>query len=100
MCPPADSRSVARAEPVRIWLLGGFRVSVGPRTIEQGQWRLKKVAYWCTHQRIVVHRLMRLAFEEEADYLMEALEVHREHVAAQLAYTLVDSERKWVSARA
>ena len=37
---------------------------------------------------------MRLAFEEEADYLMEDLEKHREHVAAQLAYTLVDSERK------
>ena len=49
---------------------------------------------WCRHQRFVIHRLMRLAFEEEADYLMEDLEKHREHVAAQLAYVLVDSERK------
>jgi predicted ATPase/DNA-binding SARP family transcriptional activator/DNA-binding CsgD family transcriptional regulator len=29
---------------VRVWLLGGFRVSVGPRTIEQDQWRLRKAA--------------------------------------------------------
>jgi predicted ATPase/DNA-binding SARP family transcriptional activator/DNA-binding CsgD family transcriptional regulator len=27
-----------------VWLLGGFRVSVGPRTIEQEQWRLRKAA--------------------------------------------------------
>src|SRR5829696_7804635 len=31
-------------EAVRIWLLGGFWVSVGLRTIEEGQWRLKKAA--------------------------------------------------------
>jgi DNA-binding SARP family transcriptional activator len=44
MCPPADSRGVTRAEPVRIWLLGGFRVSVGSRTVEEGVWRLRKAA--------------------------------------------------------
>jgi predicted ATPase/DNA-binding SARP family transcriptional activator len=35
-----------RVEPetLRIWLLGGFRVSVGTRTVEDGQWRLKKGA--------------------------------------------------------
>jgi hypothetical protein len=38
---------------------------------------------------------MRLAFEEEeADYLLEDLEHHREHVAAQLAYVLVDYEKR------
>lgn len=31
-------------ELVRIELLGGFRVSVGPRAIVEGNWRLKKVA--------------------------------------------------------
>jgi predicted ATPase/DNA-binding SARP family transcriptional activator/DNA-binding CsgD family transcriptional regulator len=31
-------------EPVRVWLLGGFRVSVGTRIIEDGQWRLRKAA--------------------------------------------------------
>ena len=41
---------------------------------------------------------MRLTFEEEAHYLMDHLEEQREHVAAQLAYVLVDSEQKWASA--
>jgi hypothetical protein len=49
---------------------------------------------WCWHQRMVVHKLMRLAVDEGADYLLEGLEMQREHVAAQLAYVLVDSERK------
>ena len=31
-------------EAVRVWLLGGFRVSVGLRTIEESEWRLKKAA--------------------------------------------------------
>ena len=55
---------------------------------------------WCRHQRYVIHKLMRLAFEEDADYLMEDLEKHREHVSAQLAYVLVDSERKLAGAKA
>src|SRR3954452_18440311 len=29
---------------MRVWLLGGFRVSVGSRTIRQNEWRLKKAA--------------------------------------------------------
>jgi predicted ATPase/DNA-binding SARP family transcriptional activator/DNA-binding CsgD family transcriptional regulator len=33
-----------RPEAVRVWLLGGFRVSVGSRAIEEGQWRLRKAA--------------------------------------------------------
>ena len=33
-----------RPEAVRVWLLGGFRVSVGSRTIEDSQWRLRKTA--------------------------------------------------------
>jgi predicted ATPase/DNA-binding SARP family transcriptional activator/DNA-binding CsgD family transcriptional regulator len=31
-------------EAVRVWLLGGFRVSVGRRTIEGDAWRLRKAA--------------------------------------------------------
>jgi DNA-binding SARP family transcriptional activator len=50
MCPPAAYERVARSgtstderpEPVRIWLLDGFRVSVGSRTIEHYEWRLRK----------------------------------------------------------
>ena len=29
---------------MRVWLLGGFRVSVGTRTVEEGEWRLRKAA--------------------------------------------------------
>jgi predicted ATPase/DNA-binding SARP family transcriptional activator/DNA-binding CsgD family transcriptional regulator len=29
---------------LRVWLLGGFRVSVGTRTVEEGAWRLRKAA--------------------------------------------------------
>jgi DNA-binding SARP family transcriptional activator len=48
MCPPAGSEYEAprgkRPEPVRVWLLGGFQVSVGARTMEDSQWRLRKAA--------------------------------------------------------
>jgi DNA-binding SARP family transcriptional activator len=32
------------SDTMRVWLLGGFRVSVGSRTIEDAQWRLRKAA--------------------------------------------------------
>ena len=38
---------VARGEkrkPIRVWLLGGFRVSIGSRTIPQDAWHLRKAA--------------------------------------------------------
>ncbi len=35
---------VIEPEPVRIGMLGGFRVSVGSRTIEESHWRLRKAA--------------------------------------------------------
>ncbi len=38
--------------------------------------------------RLLVCRFMRLAFEEEADWLVEMLEAERESVAAQAAYAL------------
>jgi predicted ATPase/DNA-binding SARP family transcriptional activator/DNA-binding CsgD family transcriptional regulator len=52
MHPSASSKRLARSEralgreprAVRVWLLGTFRVSVGSRTIEQDQWRLRKAA--------------------------------------------------------
>src|SRR5215203_1395788 len=31
-------------DATRVWLLGGFRVSVGARTIEESAWRLRKAA--------------------------------------------------------
>jgi hypothetical protein len=40
---PAGSTCDMR-EAVRVWWLGGFRVSVGSRTIAQDAWRLRKVA--------------------------------------------------------
>ena len=34
----------AEAEAVRIWLLGGFKVSIGSRLIEKSAWRLRKAS--------------------------------------------------------
>jgi two-component SAPR family response regulator len=31
-------------ETVRVWLLDGFRITVGPRRIEHSEWRLRKAA--------------------------------------------------------
>ena len=33
-----------KPEAMRVWLLGGFRVSVGARIIEDATWRLRKTA--------------------------------------------------------
>jgi DNA-binding SARP family transcriptional activator len=33
-----------KREAVRVWMLGGFRVSVGSRTIPQDAWHLRKAA--------------------------------------------------------
>ena len=52
MCPRADFEGAARPEAptagrpetVRVWLLGGFRVSVGSRSVGDNRWRLKKAA--------------------------------------------------------
>jgi predicted ATPase/DNA-binding SARP family transcriptional activator/DNA-binding CsgD family transcriptional regulator len=41
---PSGSEYVRQSEAVRVWLLGGFRVSVGPRTIIADAWRLRKAA--------------------------------------------------------
>ncbi len=38
--------------------------------------------------RMLLHRHMRLAFEEDAHWLVEMLEAEREKVAAQAAYAL------------
>ena len=41
---PSGFEGGTRSEAVRVWLLGGFRVSVGDRTITQDAWRLRKAA--------------------------------------------------------
>src|ERR671917_2082875 len=40
---PPDAR-LWRPETMRLWLLGGFRVSVGDRTVPENAWRLRKAA--------------------------------------------------------
>ena len=44
MSPPAEFEGAERTEAVRIWLLGGFRVAVGSRTVQDGAWRPRKAA--------------------------------------------------------
>ena len=38
------TRERGEYEVVRVWLLGGFRVSVGSRTIGEDRWRRRKAA--------------------------------------------------------
>src|SRR3712207_760906 len=40
----SGSNLARRSEAIRVWLLGGFRVSVGSRTIAQNAWHLRKAA--------------------------------------------------------
>ena len=40
----SGSNLARRSETIRVWLLGGFRVCVGSRTIAQDAWRLRKSA--------------------------------------------------------
>src|SRR3712207_3734123 len=42
--PSSRTSSAGVSEVVRVRMLGGFSVSVGPRTVEEGGWRLKKAA--------------------------------------------------------
>ena len=51
MGPPSGFEGVKRLEvqherpePMRVWLLGGFRVSVGSRPMEGDAWHLRKAA--------------------------------------------------------
>src|SRR5215212_1973715 len=44
MSSPAGITIVRHSEAVRVWLLGGFRVSVGSRSVPQDAWRLRKAA--------------------------------------------------------
>ena len=67
-------------EAVRIWLLGGFRISVGSsRSIEEDQWRLKKA---CSLLKLLAmapaHRLHR----EQAMDLLRPEQVHGQLTAS------------------
>ena len=48
MCPPARTEHEASRGPapeaVRVWLLGGYKVSIGSRTVGGDAWRLRKAA--------------------------------------------------------
>ncbi len=41
---PGEEGGAPAPQALRVWLLGGFQVAVGLRTIEEGQWRLRKAA--------------------------------------------------------
>ena len=44
MSEPRHGSVGTEAEAVRIWLLGGFKVSIGSRLIEKRAWRLRKAS--------------------------------------------------------
>jgi hypothetical protein len=71
-------------ETLRVWLLGGFQVSVGARRIEQSEWRLKKA--------IALVKLLALApgHRLHREQAMEALwpEANRKAASNNLRTTL------------
>ena len=104
LCPPTRSEYEApageRAEAVRVWLLGGFRVSVGSRVIEDKRWRLEKAA---TLVKLLAlspgHRLHR---EQAMDHLWPDL--GKKAVSNNLRQAVYAARRilardRWMSAR-
>ncbi|HZY57287.1 MAG TPA: BTAD domain-containing putative transcriptional regulator [Rubrobacteraceae bacterium] len=81
-------------EAVRVRLLGGFRVSVGNRTIEEDEWRLRKAGSLIKLLAIAPqHRLHR---ERVMDLLWPKLDVGK--AANNLRYTLHNARRTLESA--
>jgi predicted ATPase/DNA-binding SARP family transcriptional activator/DNA-binding NarL/FixJ family response regulator len=82
--PVAEPKGVGREpEVVRISLLGGFRVSVGSRTIEEGEWHLKKaqslIKLLALAPRHRLHReqAMNLLWPEQLDQKAAANNLHQ-----------------------
>jgi len=63
------------AEVVRVWLLGGFRVFVGPRVIEEGRWRLRKARSLVTLLALAPNH--RLHCEQVMEALWPNLGIHK-----------------------
>ena len=77
-----------RLEAVRVWLLGGFQVAVGSRTLGAKQWRLRKAAdlikvlWLAPKHRLPRERAMELLWpdsgkEADSNNLRQALYVSR-----------------------
>jgi predicted ATPase/DNA-binding SARP family transcriptional activator/DNA-binding NarL/FixJ family response regulator len=82
-------------EAVRVWLLGGFRVSVGSRTVEEKGWRLKKAAGLVKLLALAPgHRLHR---EQAMDLLWPSLEAK---AAANNLHRTLHSARRALEPRA
>ena len=76
-------------ETLRAWLLGGFRDSVGPRTIEDKDWRLKKAAGLVKPLALAPnHRIHR---KQVRDLLWPELNVSK--AANNLRYALYNARR-------
>ena len=78
-----------RPEPMRVWLLGGFRVSVGARTVEDEKWRVRKAASLVKLLALAPdHRLHR---EQAMDFLWPLL--GREAASNNLRQVLYGARR-------
>jgi predicted ATPase/DNA-binding SARP family transcriptional activator/DNA-binding CsgD family transcriptional regulator len=93
MSPPAEFEGAERTEAVRIWLLGGFRVAVGSRTVEEGAWRLRKAASLVKLLSLVAgHRMHR---EQAMDLLWP--ELGKEAASNNMRQTLHAARRALTS---
>jgi predicted ATPase/DNA-binding SARP family transcriptional activator/DNA-binding CsgD family transcriptional regulator len=64
---PAGCEDIERSEAIRIRLLGGFRVSVGPQNIEGEAWRLRKSASLI--KLLALARQHRMSRKQAMEYL-------------------------------
>ena len=81
---PLEARRDQAPETLRVWLLGGFQVTVGARRIEQSEWRLKKAIALVKLLALAPgHRLHR---EQAMDLLW--LEANRKAASNNLRTTL------------
>jgi predicted ATPase/DNA-binding SARP family transcriptional activator/DNA-binding CsgD family transcriptional regulator len=93
-------------EVIRIWLLGGFRVSVGPLTIEEDRWRLRKAGSLVKLLALAsAHRLHREQVMEvlwpDLDQKFQANNLYRTlHVARRtLGNGSAGTDRRYLSLR-
>lgn len=100
------SSGVGKHEVVRVWLLGNFRVAVGPLNIEEDRWRLRKAGSLV--KLLALARTHRLHREQVMDVLWPDLDQRSQannlyrtlHVARRtLGNGATDTDRRYLSLR-
>jgi predicted ATPase/DNA-binding SARP family transcriptional activator/DNA-binding CsgD family transcriptional regulator len=89
----SEMQTSATLEAMRVWLLDGFRVSVGTRTLEESQWHLKKAA--ALVKLLALSPAHHLHREQLMDFLWPGLE--KKAASNNLRYVLHGARRTLAS---